>query len=48
MGKNAEQAFFQKNDKKLFYPKFQSVHVNWHISAMIIATRFQNKQQMIT
>ena len=27
---NAEKAFFRKMIKSYFFPKFQSVHVNWH------------------
>ena len=30
MEKNAEYAFFKKMIKSYFFPKFQSVHVNWH------------------
>ena len=30
MEKNAEQVFFRKMIKSHFFPKFQSVHVNWH------------------
>ena len=30
MEKNAEQAFFRKMIKSYFFPKFRSVHVNWH------------------
>ena len=30
MEKNSEYAFFRKMLRSYFFPKFQSVHVNWH------------------
>ena len=48
MEKNAEWAFFLKNDKKLFLSPNFRVYKWTGANAMIIVTRFQNKQQMIT
>ena len=30
MEKHAEEVFLRKMIKKLFFPKFRSVHMNWH------------------
>ena len=46
--KTLNRHFFKKMIKSYFFPKFRSVHVNWRKCNDNSATRFQNKQQMIT